>query len=176
MVECYTKTSGGEQDGLHPLHPQSEGMVECYTKTVEEHLRKVVASNHRVRDAMLPLSILAYRTSTHDTTGLALQILVFGRELRLSGDLISGAPPHKGQATTDDAADWLDHVHEIHNYVCQHLQIASNRLNTRQDNLENCAGYKQGGIVTSYRPPRWRGISPKLQSSWEIPYKMFTPN
>jgi hypothetical protein len=26
-----------------PLHPQSYGMVERYIKTVEEHLRKVVA-------------------------------------------------------------------------------------------------------------------------------------
>jgi hypothetical protein len=29
------------------LHPQWDGMVERYIKTVEEHLRKVVASHHR---------------------------------------------------------------------------------------------------------------------------------
>jgi transposase InsO family protein len=29
------------------LHPQSHGMVERYIKTVEEHLRKVVASHQR---------------------------------------------------------------------------------------------------------------------------------
>jgi transposase InsO family protein len=30
-----------------PLHPQSDGMVERYIKTIEEHLRKVVASHQR---------------------------------------------------------------------------------------------------------------------------------
>jgi transposase InsO family protein len=33
-----------------PLHPQSDGMVERYIKTIEEHLRKVVASHQRDRD------------------------------------------------------------------------------------------------------------------------------
>jgi transposase InsO family protein len=38
-----------------PLHPQSDGIVERYIKTVEEHLRKVVASNQKDWNAMLPL-------------------------------------------------------------------------------------------------------------------------
>jgi transposase InsO family protein len=40
-----------------PLHPQSDGMVERYIKTVEEHLRKIVASLQRDWDERLPLSI-----------------------------------------------------------------------------------------------------------------------
>jgi hypothetical protein len=63
------------------LHPQSDGMVECYDKTIEEHLRKVVISNQRDWDEKLLLFLLAYRASTHDTTGLTLTSLVFGREL-----------------------------------------------------------------------------------------------
>jgi transposase InsO family protein len=38
-----------------PLHPQSDGMVERYIKTIEEHLRKVVASHQRDWDEGLPL-------------------------------------------------------------------------------------------------------------------------
>jgi hypothetical protein len=37
-----------------PLHPQSDGMVEHYIKTIEEHLRKVVASHQRDWDERLP--------------------------------------------------------------------------------------------------------------------------
>jgi transposase len=43
-----------------PLHPQSNSMVERYVKTIEEHLRKVVASNQRDWDEKLPLFLLAY--------------------------------------------------------------------------------------------------------------------
>ncbi|PNF18926.1 hypothetical protein B7P43_G15981 [Cryptotermes secundus] len=66
-----------------PLHPQSDGMVERYVKTIEEHLRKVVTSHQRDWDERLPLFLLAYRASSHDTTGLTPVGLVFGRELRL---------------------------------------------------------------------------------------------
>jgi hypothetical protein len=78
-----------------PLHPQSDGMVERYIKTVEEHLRKVIASHQRDWDERLPFFFLAYRASTHDKTGLTPASLVFGRELRLPYDLLFGAPPDK---------------------------------------------------------------------------------
>jgi transposase InsO family protein len=60
-----------------PLHPQSDGMVERYIKTIEEHLRKVVAPHQRDCDERLPLFLLAYRASTHETTGLTPASLVF---------------------------------------------------------------------------------------------------
>jgi hypothetical protein len=65
------------------LHPQSDGMVEHYIKTIEEHIRKVVASHQRDWDERLPLFLLAYRASTHDITGMTPASLVFGRVLRL---------------------------------------------------------------------------------------------
>ncbi|PNF37388.1 hypothetical protein B7P43_G16132 [Cryptotermes secundus] len=64
-----------------PLHPQSDGMVERYVKTIEEHLWKVVASHQSDWDERLPLFLLAYRASTHDTMGLTPASLVLGRQL-----------------------------------------------------------------------------------------------
>jgi transposase InsO family protein len=75
-----------------PLHPQSDGMVERYMKTVE-HLRKVAASHQRDWDERLPLFLLAYRASTHNTMGSTPASLVFGRELQLPCDLLFRAPP-----------------------------------------------------------------------------------
>jgi hypothetical protein len=70
-------------------------MVERYIKTIEEHLRKVVASHQRDWDGRLHHFLLAYRASTHDTTGLTPASLVFGRELRLPCYLLFGMPPDK---------------------------------------------------------------------------------
>jgi hypothetical protein len=70
-------------------------MVERYIKAIEEHLRKVVASHQTDWDERLPLFLLAYRASTHDTTGLTPASLVFGRELRLPCDLLFGVSPDK---------------------------------------------------------------------------------
>jgi hypothetical protein len=140
-------------------------MVEHYFKTVEEHLHKVVASHQRDWDERLPFFLLAYRASTHDTTGLTPASLVFGRELRLPCDLLFGAPPDKERHTTDHAADLVDHLHDTHDYARQHLKLASGRMKTRYDKLANSAGYHEGDGVWLYRPTRKKGKSPKLQSS-----------
>jgi hypothetical protein len=54
------------------------------------------------------------------------------------------------------------------------MQLASDRMKTRYDKLANSAGYHEGGRVWLYRPTRTKGRSPKLQSSWDGPYKIVT--
>jgi transposase InsO family protein len=130
-----------------PLHPQSDGMVERYIKTVEEQLRKVIASNQKDWDAMLPLFLLAYWASMHDTTGFTPASLLFGRELRLPSNLLFRTPPDKEQPTIEHAANLVDHLRDIHNYARQHLRLASNRMKTRYDKLANCVGYQEGDRV-----------------------------
>jgi len=56
-------------------------MVERYTKTIEEHQRKVVSTHQWDWDERLPKFLLAYRASTHETTGVTLSSMVFGWEL-----------------------------------------------------------------------------------------------
>jgi hypothetical protein len=52
--------------------------------------------------------------------------------------------------------------------------MASDRMKTRYDKLANSAGYQEGDRVWLYRPTRTKGKSPKIQSSWEGPYKVVT--
>jgi hypothetical protein len=143
--------------GTTPLQPQSDSMMERYIKTVEVHLLKVVASHQRDWDQRLPLFLLAYRASTHDTTGLTPAKLMFGLELQLPCDLLFGVPPDKEQPTTDHAADLVDHLHNIPNYVRRHLKLSSDWMKTRYDKLANCAGYYEGDILWLYRPTRTKG-------------------
>jgi hypothetical protein len=96
--------------GTTPLHPQSDGVVERYIKTADVHIGKVVASHQGDWDEGLPLFLLTYRASTHDTTGLTPARLVFGRELRLPFDLLFGATPNKEGPTTDYAAELFHHL------------------------------------------------------------------
>jgi hypothetical protein len=138
-----------------PLHPQSDGLVERYIKTVEEHMRKVVASHQRNWDERLLLFLLAYRATTHDTTGLTSARLVFRRELRLPCDLF-GAPPDKEKPTTDHTADLVDHQHDINNYTLQHLKLARDGIKTRYDKLANSAGYQEGDSVALSPNPHER--------------------
>jgi len=45
-------------------------MVEHYMNTIEEHQRKVVSTHQWDWDERLPTFLLAYRASTHETTGV----------------------------------------------------------------------------------------------------------
>jgi hypothetical protein len=81
-------------------------MVERYIKTIEEHLRKVVASHQRDWDERVPLFLLAYRASTHDTAGLTPAKLMFGRELRLPCDLLFGVPQTRNYPLTIMRQTW----------------------------------------------------------------------
>jgi hypothetical protein len=47
-------------------------------------------------------------------------------------------------------------------------------MKARYNHLANSAGFQEGDKVWLYRPTRTSGKSPKLQSSWEGPYKVIT--
>jgi transposase InsO family protein len=127
LTQDVLERLGVSKAHIMPLQPQSDGMVERYIKTVDEHLRNVFALHQRNLDTRLPIFLLAYRASTRDTMGLTLASRVFGRELRLPCDLLFGAPLDKERHTIDHMADLVDHLHDIYDFACQHLKLASDR-------------------------------------------------
>jgi hypothetical protein len=60
--------------------------------------------------------------------------------------------------------DWL---HNIHNYIYQHLKLASDRKKIHYNFLPNSADYQKGDQAWLYHATRTKGKSPKLQPSWE---------
>ncbi|KDR09269.1 hypothetical protein L798_00935, partial [Zootermopsis nevadensis] len=48
------------------------------------------------------------------------------------------------------------------------------RMKARYDRLANSAGFQEGDRVWLYHPTRTKGKSPKLQTSWEGPYRVVT--
>ena len=75
-----------------PLHPQSDCMVERFNRTLEAQLSKFVDQHQRDWDEHVPLLLMAYRTSAHDTTGVTPAKMIMGRDLRRPIDLFIGRP------------------------------------------------------------------------------------
>jgi hypothetical protein len=139
------------------LNPQPDRMVERYVKTIDEHLRKVVSSNQTVWEERIPLFLMAYQLSIHETTGVTSAYMVFGRELRLPCHLMFGAPPDKGQSMMDYSADLAERLRDNHNFARQHLKVASDRMKARYDQLAKSTDFQEGDRVWLYRPIRKRG-------------------
>jgi hypothetical protein len=86
---------GSEQD----LHYIPAPAVEWHGRALLQNGCGVPAKCRRIAPeglgARLLTFLLAYRAPTNDTTGLTPASLVFGRELQLSCNLLSGACPNK---------------------------------------------------------------------------------
>jgi endoribonuclease Dicer len=93
-------------------------------------------------------------------------------ENALQNLLVGRTEGHEDPDNQEIAAELVDHLHDIPQYARQNLKLASDRMKTRYDKLANSAGYQEGDMVWFYRPIRTKGKSPKLQSSWEGPYKV----
>jgi transposase InsO family protein len=110
LMQEVLQRLGADKTRTTPLQPQSNSRVDRSIKTVEQYLRNVVASHQRDWDARLPIFLLAYRASIHNTTGFTSANLVFGRELRLPGDILFGVPPDKERPTIDHAPNLENHL------------------------------------------------------------------
>jgi hypothetical protein len=60
-----------------------DGVVERYVKVVENHLKHLVSNNQTDWDQKLPLFLVAYRATTHETTDMTAGSIGFRRKLRL---------------------------------------------------------------------------------------------
>ena len=68
--------------------PSTNGVVERFHRTLNTILGKLVAVNQRDWDERLPYALLAYRATTHSSTGFTPNKLFLGRENRLPVDLV----------------------------------------------------------------------------------------
>ncbi|KAJ8956090.1 hypothetical protein NQ318_016543 [Aromia moschata] len=116
----------------------------------------------------------AYRSSVHETTGKTPASIVMGRELRLPCDLKFGCTPGDDVAGEDYVSTLRQRMDDIHERVRSNIQGASDRMKETYDINANDGRYQPGNQVWLYNPQRRRGLSPKLQSSWEGPYEVVT--
>ncbi|KAJ8940309.1 hypothetical protein NQ318_014382 [Aromia moschata] len=115
-----------------------------------------------------------YRSSVHETTGQTPANIVMGRELRLPCDLKFGCTPGDDVAGEDYVSTLRQRMDDIHERVRSNIQGASDRMKETYDINANDGRYQPGNQVWLYNPQRRRGLSPKLQNSWEGPYEVVT--
>ena len=84
---------GVQKTRTSPYHPQSDGLIERFNRTLLNMLSIAAVENERDWDLRVPLLMLAYRTSTQESTGCTPFYLMFGREARLPADVMFGLPP-----------------------------------------------------------------------------------
>ena len=82
-----------------PYHPQTDGLVERFNKTLKSMLRKVVDTEGKNWDKLIPYLLFAYREVPQASTGFSPFELVYGRNVRGPLDVLREA--WKGSQSTD---------------------------------------------------------------------------
>ena len=75
-------------------------------------------------------------------------------------------------AGEDFLSNLRQRMNDVHERVRVNIQNASDRMKQAYDVNAGEGGYRPGEQVWLYNPQRRRGYSPKLQTSWEGPYRI----
>ena len=81
LFKSLCELLGIEKTRTTPYHPQSDSLVERFNRTLEDMLSKVVDENHKNWDDCLPIVMMAYRSSIHESTGESPVKMMLGRDI-----------------------------------------------------------------------------------------------
>ena len=116
---------------------------------------------------------MAYRTASHEATGVTPAKLTMGRQLRLPLDLLLGPAP-KGQEPKVTKDEYLAKLQQglqvAHSFARTRLNVTTDRMKTWYNLDATARMLEAGDVVWLYRPLRKKGLSPKLIKPWVGPY------
>ncbi|MEW8544975.1 MAG: reverse transcriptase domain-containing protein [Candidatus Thiodiazotropha sp.] len=150
--------------------PQSDGMVERANRSIQNMISSYISDSQDDWDENIPLLMMAYRSSIHESTGVSPAMMMFGRELTLPVDMTLGRPIREDSLCATDYAYQLERkLLDIHDFARKHLSISSESMKRRYDVKMNKVPYKVGDAVWYFFPKRKKGFNPKLQRPWKGP-------
>ena len=113
---------GIEKTRTTARRPQSDGMVEHVNRTIQNMNASYVSDKQDDWDEHIPLLMLAYRSSVHETLGVSPAMMMFGRDLTLPTDMAVGRPVRNDRiSVTDHAYELEQKLLEIHKFARRHL-------------------------------------------------------
>ena len=113
-------------------------------------LSKVVETNHKNWDDCLPLAMMAYRSSIHETTGESPVRMMLGRDIQLPVDLMLGKGIPEIQSVVSGVAyvkELRENLHRIHDIGREKLLKSSDRQRKAYDFRKIFKSYAVGDTV-----------------------------
>jgi len=154
------------------FRPSSNGQIERINRTILDMLSKYVSVNQRDWDQYLPLLLLAYRSSVHESTNFTPHMMMFGRNALLPIDLLFGHQYEGEESCSQDS--FVEKIQQrlriAYDGARQHMLVASKRQKKGYDHRIRVFHYLVGDRVWLKSMKRTKGRSPKLQPRWEGPF------
>jgi transposase InsO family protein len=155
-----------------PYNPKSNGLVENFNKILKSMLKTYV-HDHKESvgewDTMLPIFLMAYRSSIHSSTGETPHFMVTAREMKIPLDLLYSAPADSMQSVPGYIRQLESRFHKAYSIVRNHLQVAQ-RIQKKQYEVSSpkYQSLKEGDFVWYFNPRKtFKGDK---HQPWKGPY------
>ena len=147
------------------MRPQSDGMTERYIRTLINMLASFVSSHQRDWDKVVPLILMAYRSSVHETTGFTPCQMMFGHEINLSIDLVLGRPTNDDEPPSHSSyvEELTSALAKVHSFARANLKLSHDTMKKVYDHKIKQNQFQVGDFVWYYQYIRKVGKNPKLQ-------------
>ena len=107
--------------------PQTNGIQERFNRTIEDMLSKFASTNQRDWDEYLPLLLLAYRSSVHESTKQTAYMMFFGCHALLPVNLLCCPPCIETKMSSNE------YVLELQERLCKVHSIMRTEMNKASD-------------------------------------------
>ena len=167
------KLLGIEKTRTTPFHPASDGQVERTQRTLEDMLSKYIEANQRNWDQVLPLLLMAFRSSKQESSNFSPCMMMLGREIDLPVDLIYPPPlTYPPMSREEYVLDLQKRMHKVHELARASLVEAGQKQKRLYDRKISSYSYSKNDAVWLRVYVKPRGLSKKLQLRWEGPFKV----
>ena len=171
LVKELAALAATDKTATCAYHPQADGQVERLNRVIQEMLRSFCDKNPTSWPKYLDAVMCAYRSAVHTATGFTPNRMVFGNEIRLPQDLMTGfAPNEVPQEAAKYVAELRSHLDSAHHIARQTLHAAFRSAKRQYDQKAKERAFQVGDAVWYYDPTLHLGEKAKLTLRWGGPY------
>ncbi|XP_037505907.1 uncharacterized protein LOC119382273 [Rhipicephalus sanguineus] len=145
-------------------------MTERFNRTLADMLATYASDDHTDWDRVLPFVTYAYTSAAQTTTGFSPFFLLYGREPSCSMDTILPYQPDISEAKPiSEAAAYAEECRQLARSFTAQDKC---RQKSRHDPAASSAHYSPGELVWLWVPSTPPGLSTKLFSRYQGPYRI----
>ena len=153
-------------------HPEGNGMVERFNRTMGAMIRSLIGEEHDNWDKILPLTLMAYRSSVHETTQQTPHMILFGREMTVPLALTMSELPTSlvEQDELEHTWDLREKLAKVHRRAREVTGQAMRRQKLQHD--RGAMGHRRdvGDLVWLITKVRRQGRAAKFEHKCKGPY------
>lgn len=155
------------------MRAQANGVVERFNRTLVSMISKYCQETQKEWDKLIPLLMLAYRSSIHSSTKVSPNKMVYGRNVILPLAAVIGRPI----SNNNDIETVEDYVRELrknleftHDFARLNIGKSTEYQKRHYDCNAKLQKYSAGQCVWLHDPTRHKGVCSKLLNKWKGPY------